>query len=148
MPSTNIDHDRDDALMLVAGVQQSANAPLLSDEEPAKWRSLIRVDEAVLRPLPGLEIIGQFILAFADQINLPLAESRDTSDPEYSTGCGLGEECILGWEADLALKISWGPNDEMRWSNEFGIMNAGPALGPRLTNSLIWTLQTRIAFVY
>ena len=37
---------------------------------------------------------------------------------------------------------------EMRWSNEFGVMNAGPALGPRLSQSLMWTLQSRIAFSF
>ena len=36
----------------------------------------------------------------------------------------------------------------MRWSTEFGIMNAGPALGPMMTDSLMWSLQTRIAFVF
>ena len=109
------------------------------------WNSIYFMPRVSFRPLPGVELIGQFILAFADQLNLPLNDERTDAD---GAGCGLDEACILGWEADVALKVSWGPNDEMRWSNEFGIMNAGPALGPRLSSSLIWTLQSRIAFVF
>ena len=68
----------------------------------------------------------------------------------------MAAECMLGWEADLALKVSWGPHDEMRWSNEFGVMGVGDALGAggefrtgnRLSDGLIWTLQSRIAFVF
>ncbi len=109
------------------------------------WNSVYFLPNIRFRPLPGLEIIGQFLLAFADQLNLPLFDQRESAD---STACGLAADCLLGWEADVALKLSWGPNDEMRWSNEFGIMNAGPALGARLQSSLIWTLQTRIAYVF
>jgi hypothetical protein len=75
---------------------------------------------------------------------------------DASASCGIGAECFLGWELDLALKLSWGPRDEMRWSNEFGIMGVGDALGAggdlrtgnRLTDGTIWTLQSRIAFVF
>jgi hypothetical protein len=71
----------------------------------------------------------------------------------------LGGELELPprWELDVALKVSWGPNDEMRWSNEFGIMGVGDALGAtdptnvnwgRLTDPIVWTLQTRIGFLF
>ncbi|MCA9610161.1 MAG: hypothetical protein KC619_31405, partial [Myxococcales bacterium] len=110
------------------------------------WNSVYILPNIRVRPIPGLELIGQFLVAFADQLNLPLADNRDPAPA--STFCGLGEECLLGWEADVALKMNWGPNDEMRWSNEFGIMGAGPALGPRLQSSIVWTLQSRIAYVF
>ncbi|MCC6875627.1 MAG: hypothetical protein IT378_15075, partial [Sandaracinaceae bacterium] len=108
------------------------------------WNSIYLLPQARFRPLPGIELIGQFLLAFADNLNGPLYNNR----ADGATGCGISEECILGWEADVALKVSWGPQDQLRWSNELGIMGAGPALGPLLSNSLIWTAQTRIAFVF
>ena len=120
------------------------------------WNSIYFLLQGRLRPLGyngGVEIIGQFLLGFADQLNAPL---RNTRPIDASSGCGVGSECLLGWEADVALKLSWGPNDEMRWSNEFGIMGVGDALGAggalatgnRLTDGIIWTLQSRIAFVF
>jgi hypothetical protein len=45
----------------------------------------------------------------------------------------------------------------MRWSNELGIAGVGDALGAggdpvttsnRLTDGILWTLQSRIAFVF
>jgi hypothetical protein len=120
------------------------------------WNSIYFLAQGRYRPLGydgGVEIIGQFLLGFADQLNAPL---RSTRPVDVSQGCGIGAECLLGWEADVALKLSWGPHDEMRWSNEFGIMNVGDALGAggdlasgnRLTEGLIWTVQSRIAFVF
>src|SRR5690606_39181837 len=103
------------------------------------WNSVYFLPQVRVRPLPGLELIGQFLLAFADQNN---NQVYDNSNPSGGSECGLQEHCLIGWEADVAVKVSWGPNDELRWSNEFGIMNAGPALGPRLTSSLAWTLQS------
>lgn len=110
------------------------------------WNSVYFLPQVRVRPLPGLELIGQFLIAFADQTDgIVLANTNATGD----TSCLFaGEQCLLGWEADLAIKLSWGPHDELRWSNELGIMNAGPALGPKLANSLLWTAQSRIAFVF
>ncbi|MCZ7686424.1 MAG: hypothetical protein M5U28_49775 [Sandaracinaceae bacterium] len=110
------------------------------------WNSVYFLPQVRVRPLPGLELIGQFILAYADELDVALSNpGRDVSD----TACLLdGERCLLGWEADFALRVHWGPNDEMRWSNELGIMNAGPALGPKLSQSFLWTLQSRIAFLF
>jgi hypothetical protein len=120
------------------------------------WNSIYYLLQGRFRPLGyngGVELIGQFLLAFADQLNAPL---RSTRPVDASSGCGMGSECLLGWELDVALKLSWGPRDEMRWSNEFGIMGVGDALGAggdlrsgaRLTDGILWTLQTRIAFVF
>ncbi|MCS6902319.1 MAG: hypothetical protein RMJ98_21985, partial [Myxococcales bacterium] len=67
----------------------------------------------------------------------------------------------IGWEADAAVKVKWLPSDDlpgagphdryrMNWSNEFGIMQAGRALAPRLAKNAdtLWTIQTRIAFLW
>lgn len=111
------------------------------------WNSVYVLPQVRWRPLGydgGVELIGQFLIAMADQLNTVLSPT----DPSRSCDYGNPEACLMGWEADLAIKLSWGPHDEMRWSNEFGVMNAGPALGPRLATSTMWTLQSRIAFVF
>lgn len=124
------------------------------------WNSVYFVPQVRYRPLGytgGIEVIGQFILGFADQFGdaTPL---NGPSEDRRSPGPGvISSNNLLGWELDLALKISWGPHDEMRWSNEFGIMGVGDAIGAadpmrptwgRLTDPIIWTLQTRIGFVF
>lgn len=114
------------------------------------WNSIYVLPQARFRPIPGVEFIGQFLVAFADQLNGPLANDRPIpNEPgRFNSACGLDfDDCLLAWELDLALKLDWN-NDAMRWSNEFGLMNAGPALGPLLSNSLLWTLQSRVAFVF
>jgi len=122
------------------------------------WNSIYMLPQVRFRPLGhtgGVELIGQFMVAWADQLNDVLRNQR----ADGSTSCSLSDDCFLGWELDLALKLSWGPNDEMRWSNEFAIAGVGPALGAggdpldfstgnRLTEEIMWTLQTRIAFVF
>jgi hypothetical protein len=120
------------------------------------WNSVYFLPQVRFRPLGhdgGVELIGQFLLAFADHLNQPLRNTR----ADGSRACALDADCLLGWELDVALKLSWGPHDEMRWSNEFGIASVGDALGAggdpittgnRLSDSIMWTLQTRIAFVF
>ena len=122
------------------------------------WNSAYLAPQVRVRPLGqngGLELIGQFIVAFADQLNGPL--NRPAGGPTATCPALVSSQCFLGWEADFALKLSWGPHDEMRWSNEFGVMGVGDALGAadparpnwgRLTDPIMWTLQTRIAFVF
>ncbi|MCS6857158.1 MAG: hypothetical protein NZM37_05560, partial [Sandaracinaceae bacterium] len=123
------------------------------------WNSIYILPQLRFRPLGpmgGLELIGQFLLAFADQLNEPLNIQAGGSTGKCSSS--ISPECLLGWELDLALKVSWGPKDEMRWSNEFGVMGVGDALGAidsqrdqrwgRLTQPLLWTLQSRIAFLF
>lgn len=128
------------------------------------WNSVYMFPQVRVRPLGqngGLELIGQFIVAFADQLNGPL--NREAGGPTRTCGSLFSQACFLGWEADFALKLSWGPHDEMRWSNELGIMGVGDALGAfdrsrgadinmntwgRLTDPILWTLQTRIAFLF
>jgi hypothetical protein len=125
------------------------------------WNSVYAFPQVRLRPLGqngGLELIGQFMVAFADQLNGPL--NRAAGGPTGTCPALFSQQCFLGWEADFALKLSWGPHDEMRWSNELGIMGVGDALGTpsndplvparygRLTDPILWTLQTRIAFLF
>ena len=128
------------------------------------WNSVYLAPQVRLRPLGqngGLEVIGQFIVAFADQLNGPL--NRAAGGSTGTCPSLISSNCFLGWEADLALKVSWGPHDEMRWSNEFGLMGVGDAIGAfdasrtdamgnntwgRLTDPILWTLQSRIAFVF
>jgi hypothetical protein len=123
------------------------------------WNSVYAFPQIRVRPLGqngGLELIGQFMVAFADQLNGPL--NRAAGGPTGTCPALFSSQCFLGWEADFALKLSWGPHDEMRWSNELGIMGVGDALGTpntaisasygRLTDPILWTLQTRIAFLF
>lgn len=128
------------------------------------WNSAYLAPQVRVRPLGqngGLELIGQFIVAFADQLNGPL--NRQAGGATGSCPALVSSNCFLGWEADVAVKVSWGPHDEMRWSNEFGVMGVGDAIGGfdasrtdalgnntwgRLTDPILWTLQSRIAFVF
>lgn len=128
------------------------------------WNSAYLAPQVRLRPLGqngGLELIGQFIVAFADQLNGPL--NRPAGGATGTCPALVSSNCFLGWEADVAVKVSWGPHDEMRWSNEFGVMGVGDAIGAfdasrtdamgnntwgRLTDPILWTLQSRIAFVF
>lgn len=98
------------------------------------------------RPLDGVELVGAFLLSWADTLAPALGGSlRD----DGSTDCGMFTgDCFLGWEADAAVKVSWGPDDLVRWSTEGGVMKAGKALETVLTEDLIWTLQSRIAMVF
>ena len=108
------------------------------------WNSIYFLPQLRWRPLGfdgGVELIGQFLVAFADQLNTVLTSNT-------TRACGVSDSCLMGYEADFAIKLSWGPHDEMRWSNEFGVMNAGPALAPMLSSSVMWTLQSRIAFSF
>jgi len=133
---------------------------------PALWsgggvvNSIYFVPQVRYRPFGYngvVEIVGQFLLGFADRLNAGYLNSLAANSPGGTCSEVVSSNCLLGWELDLALKVQWGPNDEMRWSNEFGIMGVGDALGAispdnpnwgRLTDPIIWTLQTRIAFLF
>lgn len=112
------------------------------------WNSHYFLPRVQYRPLSGLELYGQFIVAFADQLNQAIQPIGADGNPTPAEACGIQGKCLLGWEADVAAKIHWGPNDEMRWSTEFGIAGVGDALGPYVTSPIMWTLQSRVALVY
>lgn len=120
------------------------------------WNSRYLVPQVRLRPFAGVELILQGVLAWAGELNTPLVNGRD--DPS-DTSCGLEGECFLGWEVDVAVKVNAGEEDNIRWSTEFGVMGAGDALSgevdrfgeatPRgLTEAFLWTLQSRVAFLF
>lgn len=99
----------------------------------------------------GVDLHGAFLLAWADQLNeaFPATVAARESRGSTRRSCHVFEgDCFLGWEADLALKVAWGENDVMRWSTEFGMMNAAGALAAEIQQSFIWTLQSRIAMVF
>lgn len=115
------------------------------------WNSKYLFPQFRYRMAPGVEVLGAFLLAWADQLNeaFPAAIARREANGSLRTSCKLFEgDCFLGWEADVALKVAWGENDIMRWSTEFGLMNAGGALALEMSNTTLWTLQTRIAMVF
>ncbi len=116
-----------------------------------------------------LELVGQGLMGWADTLNggkvlgfvADYYAPRDPADPWANNTCGVFDpDCALGWEVDLAVKLKWlpadlpgaGPNDRylLRWSNELGLMSAGKALAPRLAEGadILWTVQSRIAFVW
>lgn len=115
------------------------------------WNSKYLFPQFRYRVAPGVDVLGAFLLAWADQLNeaFPAAVARREAAGNQSTSCKIFQgDCFLGWEADIALKFSWGENDIMRWSTEFGIMNAGGALALEMQSSMLWTLQSRIAMVF
>ena len=98
------------------------------------------------RPLDNVEVVAALLVAWADELAPQLGGSqRDDGTTTCSVGAG---DCMLGIEADAAVKVRWGPDDLMRWSTEFGILKTGKALEPVLTQDLLWTLQTRLAMVW
>ena len=102
--------------------------------------------QARWRPIPGLELVGAFLAAWADELT-PVLGGSDRSDG--STACSLFQgDCFLGWEIDAAVKVRWGEDDLVRWSTELGILSGGEALESVLTEPTVWTVQSRIAMVW
>jgi hypothetical protein len=98
--------------------------------------------------IPGLELHGAFLLAWADELNRTVY-ANERSDG--STSCGFEGDCFLGWEADLAVRVKWGENDLMHWDTEAGVMQAGDALAGSelgLSEEWLWTVQSRIAMTF
>jgi len=118
------------------------------------WNSMYWFPQFRYQIVSGVEAVGAFLLAWADTLNeaFPTANGLRggprPGNPNPAQCSPFDPDCFLGWEADLALKVSWGENDILRWSTEFGLMNAAGALAPELQNDLLWTLQTRIAMVF
>ncbi len=118
------------------------------------WNSMYLFPQGRYQIMNGVEVLGAFLLAWADTLNDAYpnaADARLTAHPGAADPgqCSAFEPaCFLGWEADVALKVTWGENDILRWSTEFGVMGAGGALAQELHNDLLYTLQTRIAMVF
>jgi hypothetical protein len=87
----------------------------------------------------GLELHGAFLAAWAHRRDVLVFGERDDS-------CGMGLDCFMGWEADLAIRTKWGPGQIMWWDLEAGVMQAGNAFGA-LPRRWLWTIQTRIAML-
>lgn len=123
----------------------------------------------IQKPTYQVEFVGQGIVAWADTLNggrvfgftADYYAPRDVDNPWADNECKLFESaCALGWEVDLAVRFKWlprevpgaGPTDRymVHWSNEFGLMQAGRALEPRLAQGAgtLWTAQSRIAFMW
>ena len=118
------------------------------------WNSTYIWPQVRYELIPGVEVHGAFLLAWADELvgTIYVNNRDDLNDRD----CGVLEgDCMLGWEADLALRLKWGENDILHWDTEFGLMRAGRALSQPtgdfpigLDNRYLWTLQTRIAMVF
>jgi hypothetical protein len=99
----------------------------------------------------SIDVHGAFLLAWADELNIftDAIIAREERGIRDADTCGAFEpDCFLGWEVDLALKVNWGDNDMLRWSTEFGFMDARGPLRRALSADTIWTLQTRMAVVF
>lgn len=115
------------------------------------------------------EFVGQAVLAWADTLNggevrgftADYYAPRNPADPWANNACGVFDPaCALGWEVDVAVKLKWLPADlpgagvhdrfMLQWTNEFGLMQAGRALEPRLAQGagMLWTVQSRLAFLW
>ena len=141
---------------------QVALAVQTADTMPARslwsrggvWNSMYLFPQVRYQIVSGVEAVGAFLLAWADTLNEAFNTAGNAraaarpGDPNATQCSAFDPDCFLGWEIDLALKVSWGENDILRWSTEFGLMNAAGALAPELADDLLWTLQTRIAMVF
>jgi hypothetical protein len=115
------------------------------------WNSSYLFPQVRYRVVNGVELKGAFLLAWADQLNeaYPTAAAERSAGGNEDRSCKVfSGECFLGWELDLGVNVTWGDNDMMRWSTEFGVMDAGGALALELQQDLMWTLQSRIAMVF
>lgn len=111
------------------------------------WNSKYINPQFRLKFFPGFEAHAGFLVAWADELLEPAYNSG--SRPAGDRQCGIfSSDCFLGWEVDLALRVLWGEGDLMHWDNEFGIMHAGTALDGPLSESLLWTFQSRIAMIW
>ncbi len=119
------------------------------------WNSWYLWPQARYTLIPGVELHGAFLLAWADQLTPAIYENDDQNIPPDAS-CGLFEgRCFIGWEADVALRLKWGENDLMWWDTEFGFMGVGDALranaegqAPGFTEDTLWSLQTRVAMKF
>lgn len=106
------------------------------------------------RPLDGVQLSLAGLIAWADELTPALERKHrpigipGVSESDFSCTPVLDGDCFLGWEVDAALKVNWGDDDLMRWSLEGGIAGVGDALETKLTDHLIWTVQSRIAMVF
>jgi hypothetical protein len=98
------------------------------------------------RATKNVELVTAFLMAWADELT-PATGGSQRDDG--SVDCApFASDCALGWEIDAAVKVKWGENDLMRWSNELGLMAPGAALKTVLQDEMIWTVQSRIALAW
>ncbi|MFW6067257.1 MAG: hypothetical protein ACOC97_02885 [Myxococcota bacterium] len=116
------------------------------------WNSKYFWPQARYTLIPGIELHGGFLIAWAHKKDAALGLFDQADD-----SCGFSNECFLGWEADLALRVRWGDNDLLWWDLESAIMQPGSAISrqdgaPNGLSSdlgdLLWTIQTRVAMQF
>jgi hypothetical protein len=114
------------------------------------WNSVYVFPQIRYTLVPGIELHAAFLTARADELlaTVYVNERDDFTD----TSCGPFQgECRIGYEVDFALRFKWGENDLLRWDTEFGFMKVGDALLGEfggLSQSFLWTVQSRLAMVF
>jgi len=114
------------------------------------WNSHYAFPQVRYTVLPGVEVHGAFLVAWARQLLGTVYQN--VRDDFTDTACGLFEgDCFIGYEVDLALRVKWGQDDERRWDTELGWFRAGDALRSEFggfSDRLLWTVQSRLALVF
>jgi len=102
----------------------------------------------------GISLTVAGLVAWADELTTPLERKHrpigipGVSEADFACTPFADSDCFLGWEVDAAVDIFWGDDDLMRWRLEGGVAGVGDALETKLTDHLVWTLQSRIAMVF
>ena len=114
------------------------------------WNSHYAFPQVRYTVLPGVEVHGAFLVAWARQLLGTVYQN--VRDDFTDTACGAFErDCFIGYEVDLALRIKWGQQNERRWDTELGWFRAGDALRSEfggVSDRLMWTVQSRLALVF
>ncbi|MCB9598890.1 MAG: hypothetical protein H6720_00780 [Sandaracinus sp.] len=113
------------------------------------WNSHYVYPQFRFHLIPGFELHTAVLAAWAREL-IPTVYAHQRDDLA-DTACGAFEnDCHVGMEVDVALRVKWGTNDLLRWDTEVGFMRAGNALvgDTYLADRFLWTVQTRMAMVF
>jgi hypothetical protein len=106
------------------------------------WNSVYLLPVGRFTLVPGLELHGQVLVAWASRMDPLIYQNRNT-------GCKFASECFYGVEGDLALRARMGAKDIVWIDLETGIMKPGQAFtNAGFNDALLWTTQIRAAMIF
>ena len=105
------------------------------------WNSKYFYPQARFTIVPGLEVHGTFLVAWANSLDSLVYRATKSR-------CGFKGECFMGWEADVAIRARIG--QDIVWIDwESGIMQPGDAFtNAGMSDKVLWTTQMRAAMVF
>jgi hypothetical protein len=112
------------------------------------WNSVYLMPVGRVTIVPGLELHGQVLVAWASALD-PLLYSSTADPASRVEACRLQSECFYGWELDLALRAKIGARDIVWIDLEGGFMQPGKAFtNAGFDDAFLWTTQLRAAMIF